>query len=116
MKVYETELTYAFLDINPLSLGHVLIVPKFHAQYLHEIPDNSLSDLLPVVKKLAISLGGAPYNILQNNGRLAHQAVDHVHFHLIPKTEDTGLVMDWEMLKLEKGKMAEIQAKIVANL
>jgi diadenosine tetraphosphate (Ap4A) HIT family hydrolase len=80
-KIYETQLTLAFLDINPLSKvltrffiqGHALVISKAHAQMMHELPDESLADLLPVAKKVAIAVGAGAYNILQNNGRLAHQ-------------------------------------------
>ncbi|TPX45585.1 hypothetical protein SeMB42_g03944 [Synchytrium endobioticum] len=109
-KLYETELTYSFLDISPLSTGHAvspnifcpapschLVIPKAHAQYLHEVPDESLADLLPVAKKIASAIGAKNYNVLQNNGRLAHQAVDHAHFHIIPKPNDAeGLGLPWQ--------------------
>lgn len=60
-------MTYAFMDIMPLSKGHVLVIPKHHGQKLHEIPDESLADLLPVVKKIAKATGGDNYNVLQNS-------------------------------------------------
>jgi diadenosine tetraphosphate (Ap4A) HIT family hydrolase len=87
------KLSYAFLDIQPLSRGHALVIPKEHAVKLHELSDETLSDLLPVVKKVSLALGVKDYNILQNNGmlpfseslnlgRIAHQVIDHVHFHV----------------------------------
>jgi diadenosine tetraphosphate (Ap4A) HIT family hydrolase len=51
-KIYETPLTLAFLDINPLSKGHALVIPKSHARFMHELDDASLADILPVVKKV----------------------------------------------------------------
>jgi diadenosine tetraphosphate (Ap4A) HIT family hydrolase len=54
------------------------VIPKFHGAKLVDIPDESLTEILPVVKKLAIATGADNYNVLQNNGRLAHQEVDHV--------------------------------------
>ncbi|CAB4385003.1 HIT-like protein [Rhizophagus irregularis] len=99
-KIFETELSYAFLDIGPLSEGHSLVIPKHHAKFLHELPDEYLADLLPVAKKVAIATGADQYNILQNNGRLAHQEVDHVHFHVIPKPNETeGLGIKWPAKK-----------------
>ncbi len=77
-KVIETALSYAFMDIQPLSRGHVLVIPKFHAQKLHELPDESLADLLPLAKKVINAMGPSDYNILQNNGQKAHQAVDRI--------------------------------------
>ncbi|KAI1788901.1 HIT-like protein [Ganoderma leucocontextum] len=84
-KLVETEKVFSFLDIGPLSKGHALIVPKYHAEKLHELPDDYLPDVLPAAKKIALALGAENYNLLQNNGRIAHQEVDHVHFHVIPK-------------------------------
>lgn len=66
-------------DIGPCSRGHSLIIPKHHAAKMHELPDDSLADILPVAKKIAIATGATDYNVLQNNGRIAHQVVDHVH-------------------------------------
>jgi len=68
----------AFLDINPLSRGHALVIPKFHGEKLVDIPDDQLAEILPVVKKLVKATGAENYNVLQNNGRIAHQEVDHV--------------------------------------
>ncbi|KAI8953251.1 HIT-like domain-containing protein [Xylaria longipes] len=90
-KVFESDKTLAFLDIGPLSKGHVLVIPKFHGAKLTDIPDDHLSEILPVAKKLANATGAVDYNILQNNGRIAHQVVDH-----IPKpNEQEGLVIGW---------------------
>ena len=50
---------------------------------LHDIPDDELAAMLPVAKKLALAVGATDYNILQNNGRIAHQEVDHVHIHMV---------------------------------
>ncbi|KAI0880435.1 HIT domain-containing protein [Annulohypoxylon maeteangense] len=95
-KLFESDKTLAFLDINPLSKGHALVIPKFHGAKLTDIPDEQLSEILPVVKKLATATGAVDFNILQNNGRIAHQVVDHVHFHMIPKpNEAEGLGVGW---------------------
>lgn len=55
------------------------MIPKYHAAKLHELPDEYLSDILPLAKAVAKATGAEQYNILQNNGPLAHQVVDHVH-------------------------------------
>ncbi|KAI1454619.1 HIT domain-containing protein [Annulohypoxylon moriforme] len=95
-KLFESDKTLAFLDINPLSKGHALVIPKFHGAKLSDIPDEQLSEVLPVVKKLATATGAVDWNLLQNNGRIAHQVVDHVHFHMIPKpNEAEGLGVGW---------------------
>ncbi|KAG5518671.1 hypothetical protein PMAC_002640 [Pneumocystis sp. 'macacae'] len=100
LKLYETERSLAFLDIRPLSRGHALVVPKEHAEKMHQLSDASLGDLLPLAKRLVNAMGLEDYNILQNNGRLAHQVVDHVHFHLIPKpTAAEGLRLGFDAAK-----------------
>ncbi|KLU85389.1 hypothetical protein MAPG_04415 [Magnaporthiopsis poae ATCC 64411] len=88
-KLYESDKIFAFLDINPLTKGHTLVIPKFHGVKLHDIPDDSLTEILPVAKKLAQAIGAKDYNVLQNNGAIAHQVVEHVHFHMIPKPNET---------------------------
>ncbi|ORX82162.1 HIT-like protein [Basidiobolus meristosporus CBS 931.73] len=120
-KVLETKLSYAFLDLQPLSKGHVLVIPKHHAQFLHQVPDEHLADMLPVAKKIAAALGAENYNVLQNNGSLAHQAVNHVHFHIIPKPcEEQGLGVRWNSLKPTqedlKNTLQEIQKKLEGNV
>ncbi|KAF8949640.1 hypothetical protein BGZ46_005021, partial [Entomortierella lignicola] len=99
----------AFLDVGPLTEGHALVIPKYHAQFLHELPDAEMVDLLPTAKKVAQAIGCKNYNVLQNNGRLAHQAVDHVHFHVIPKPHDNeGLVIEWNTKTVAADRMEEI--------
>ncbi|PVU85781.1 hypothetical protein BB560_006907 [Smittium megazygosporum] len=116
-KLIETKLSYAFLDIGPLSPGHTLIIPKFHAQKMHELPDEHLADILPVAKKIAIAIGCTDYNILQNNGALANQEVMHVHFHLIPKPDaETGLGLRWKPLSPSIDSVKELAEKITKNL
>ncbi|KAI9566232.1 HIT-like protein [Boletus coccyginus] len=80
-KPAETGLSYAFLDIGPISKGHALVIPKDHTVKMHEPPDEYLADALPIAKKAALAQGLENYNILRNNERIAHQQVDHVHFH-----------------------------------
>lgn len=114
-KLIETAHSYSFLDIQPTAKGHLLVIPKYHGAKLHNLPDEYLADILPVTKKLAIALGlnidspeGDGYNVLQNNGRIAHQVVDHVHFHLIPKRDEkTGLIVGWPA---EDANMDELAA------
>lgn len=104
--MYEDERVLAFLDVNPLSRGHVLVIPKEAAETLDALSDESgaaLGRVLPQVCRAVMKATGATaYNVLQNNGEGAHQAVMHVHFHIIPKFEDgTGLGVEWRCVKLE---------------
>ncbi|EGN97862.1 hypothetical protein SERLA73DRAFT_182616 [Serpula lacrymans var. lacrymans S7.3] len=118
-KLIETELSFSFLDIGPLSRGHALIIPKDHAVKMHELPDEYLADAMPIAKKIAQAQGLENYNILQNNGRIAHQEVDHVHFHVIPKPtagDDEGLVIGWPTKQLPKDEMVKIYEEIKGKL
>ncbi|KAK4178492.1 HIT-like domain-containing protein [Triangularia setosa] len=105
-KLFESDKTLAFLDINPLSKGHALVIPKHHGEKLTDIPDDQLGEILPIVKKLAAATGANDWNLLQNNGKLAHQEVGHVHFHMIPKPNDKeGLGVGWPMQKVDMDKL-----------
>lgn len=136
MKLFESEKTLAFLDIQPLSDGHAvststqskpltifrpspppchqlthtqLVIPKYHGAKLTDIPDDSLAEILSVAKRIAKASGATDYNILQNNGRIAHQMVDHVHFHMIPKpNQEQGLGVGWPMREVEKSELQKV--------
>lgn len=123
-KLIETDTVYSFLDINPIAKGHALIIPKYHGEKLHNVPDEYLADLLPVAKKIAIAAGvaidgpeGIGYNILQNNGRLAHQEVDHVHFHVIPKVDSaTGLGVGWPATATDFETLGALHKELLTKL
>ncbi|KAJ2717280.1 Adenosine 5'-monophosphoramidase [Coemansia spiralis] len=113
VKLLETETTFAFLDVGPLSEGHALLIPKYHAEKLHQVPDEYLADTLPIAKKIAAALNVDDYNILQNNGRLAHQEVPHVHFHVIPKPNSAeGLGITWPATKANVDKLKELASRL----
>jgi histidine triad (HIT) family protein len=105
-KVYEDEKILAFLDINPLSPGHTLVIPKEPAETLDQLSDDSaaaLGRVLPRICRAVIAATGTrEYNVLENNGRGAHQVVQHVHFHIIPKPDrDKGLGIGWPATRLD---------------
>ncbi|KAA1472240.1 HIT-like protein [Dentipellis sp. KUC8613] len=118
-KLVETDLSFSFLDIGPLSKGHALVIPKHHTAKMHELPDEYLADALPIAKKIALALGAENYNILQNNGRIAHQEVDHVHFHIIPKpsaSDDEGLVIGWPTQKPSMDDLKKLHEELKQKL
>ncbi|KAK0961167.1 Adenosine 5'-monophosphoramidase [Friedmanniomyces endolithicus] len=103
--------------INPLSYGHTLIIPKHHGAKLTDIPEEHLTELLPVASRIAKASGAADYNILQNNGRLAHQEVDHVHVHMIPKpNEKEGLGVQWPQQNVEKERLQKLVEEIKSKM
>ncbi|KAM0661616.1 hypothetical protein ACHAPH_002684 [Verticillium nonalfalfae] len=89
-----------------------LVIPKHHGAKLTDIPDDHLMEILPVVKKLINATGAVDYNILQNNGRTAHQMVDH-----IPKPNETeGLGIRWPQQQTDMDKLKalfeELKSKV----
>lgn len=90
-KVFEDDFALAYLDINPFSEGHTLVIPKAHTTGLLDTPEETLAALLARVKKVAAhlksALGCDGFHILQNNGAAAGQTVGHIHFHIVPRRE-----------------------------
>ena len=88
-KLYEDEHVFCFLDIAPLSEGHALVIPKEAEPTLDKLSDESAAAIGRVLPRIARAVmaatGATAFNILQNNGAEAHQAVFHVHFHVIPR-------------------------------
>lgn len=110
-RVYEDEQVLAFLDIGPLSPGHTLVIPKEPAETLDALSDEAAAAIGRVLPRLCRAVrkatGVTDYNVLENNGRPAHQFVPHVHFHIIPKYADgRGLGVGWDAGELdgEEGK------------
>lgn len=97
-KIYEDELVLAYLDINPFSEGHTLVIPKSHTAGLLDTDDAMLMELIKKVKKIASHIKTAlpcdGFNILQNNGEAAGQTVKHIHFHIIPRKNGEALTFE----------------------
>ncbi|HTL35588.1 MAG TPA: HIT family protein [Kofleriaceae bacterium] len=118
-RIYEDDKVLAFLDVGPLSRGHTLVIPKEPAETLDQLSDESAAAIGRVLPRLSRAVlaatGASAFNVLQNNKPLAHQAVFHVHFHIIPKFEDgKGLTMEWDATKLDSG--AELAKAITSKL
>lgn len=97
--VYRDESCVAFLDVNPLSPGHLLLIPVDHYARVTQAPPSAISAIMAVVPRLGAALMQATtapaFNLLQNNGSEAGQVVQHVHFHLIPRRSGDGLGFRW---------------------
>lgn len=116
-KVLESDRVLAFLDIAPLAPGHTLVIPKEPARTLDELSEESAAALgraLPRVCRAVKQVTGCgAYNVLQNNEALAHQAVFHVHFHVIPKPDPAaGLGIEWRPGRLEASAGAQLAAQL----
>lgn len=96
--IYEDDDFRVFLDVNPASKGHALIVPKVHYANLYDIDEEVVAKAMKLAKKLAIRmtdvLGCDGFNILQNNNEAAGQTVFHFHIHLIPRYKNAAMNKD----------------------
>ncbi len=94
-RVYEDDQTYAFLDINPVHLGHTLVIPKTHALDVFDIAEDDWVAVMRTVHLLAphakAATGSDGVNIIMNNRKSAGQLVDHAHVHIVPRFADDGL-------------------------
>jgi histidine triad (HIT) family protein len=120
-KVYEDADVLAFLDIAPLSPGHTLVIPKEPAATLDQLSDAAaaaVGRVLPRIARAVMAVTGATaYNVLQNNGAAAHQAVFHVHFHIIPKpAAGGGLGIGWPAGKADPAAASALAEKVAAHL
>ena len=119
-QLYEDARAIAFLDIGPLARGHCLIVPKAHYEALDQTPDALVAACAALAPRLARAVlaatGTHAWNLLQNNGRIAGQAVAHIHFHIIPRVADDGLGYRWPAGKLDPQAGASLAASIIAGL
>ena len=113
-KVYEDENIFAFLDINPVNIGHTLLAPKEHHENIFDLPENVLDKLSSASKKLSLAIKNAlnadGVNVTSNNGRAAGQLIDHAHIHIIPRYENDGF-KHWK----GAGGYQEGEAKITAE-
>lgn len=113
-KVDEDERTIAFMDVNPATRGHALVIPRRHARDLIEIGPEDLQATIMAAQRLArrISerLGADGVNLLNATGRDAWQTVLHFHVHVIPRYRDDPLRLPWQPQpgdKEEIGRAAE---------
>ncbi|WKC78854.1 HIT family protein [Borreliella turdi] len=122
-KVYEDDLVLAFLDINPLAVGHILVIPKEHSENLLNMDDKFNERILRVCKKISNALkkinlgiyGGI--NIYSSLGAVAGQEVFHTHFHIIPRFKNDGLGFKrGNKLNLEVEKFKELSMQIGMNI
>ncbi len=120
-KVYEDERVLAFLDIHPLSTGHTLVIPKEAVETLDRLSDDSAAALGRVLPRLCRAVmaatGVSEYNVLENNGAGAHQAIPHVHFHIIPKPNaKEGLGVGWPARSLSPQDVKQLAEQIAGQL
>jgi histidine triad (HIT) family protein len=109
--VDEDERTIAFMDINPATRGHLLVIPRAHSRNLLEISPEDLGATVATAQRMAqrvnARLEPAGINLINSCGSAAWQTVFHFHVHVIPRYEDDPLKLPWVP---EQGDLDEIAA------
>lgn len=119
-KIYEDDSAFAFLDINPITPGHTLVIPKNHHENLFEIPQEDLEAVQRASQKVArmlkVALNPGGIAVLQLNGRGANQVVMHYHVHLVPRNrpEDGVTILEWELTPGDMDEVAKVADQIAA--
>ncbi len=117
-RVFENERVLAFLDINPLSLGHTVVIPRTHAVRFEQLSEDDAAALAgaigPLARRILSAVESQDYNLLQNNGSSAGQVVMHVHVHIIPRRANDGLGFRWKAGPAAPQELSALASKISA--
>jgi len=117
-RVYEDDSVIAFLDINPATRGHALVVPRRHSVDIFDtIPEDleaAARATQLVARKLQRIVKADGFNILQNNGPAAGQAVAHYHVHVIPRREGDGALQAWRPGKTDHAALGALATELRA--
>ena len=119
--VYEDEDVLAFMDLNPIHVGHTLVVPRRHWENIYEIPEEKLTKLIAAVKHVSVAVkktvNADGIKVIQLNGRAAGQVVFHLHFHVIPASAKAGVWTGHHgRVASERTELDETAQKIRENL
>jgi len=110
------ERTVTVLDINPATEGHVVVLPRDHAENLLELPDEDLLATMVAARRIAErmkqTIDPAGFNILSNVGRAAWQSIFHFHVHVIPRYENDPLVLPWVPQPADPATLAAVAGKL----
>jgi histidine triad (HIT) family protein len=106
-KIFENDRVFSFLDINPLTKGHTLVIPKKHYENIFDIPEDELKEIISVAKKLSEiirkKLNADGVNLMNASGEAAEQSVNHFHLHIVSRYKNDGLEMNkWWQSKVSK--------------
>jgi histidine triad (HIT) family protein len=114
--VQEDDHTVAFMDINPWTRGHTLVIPRKHAKNLFEIEDDELGHVMVAAKRLATRIRDTLHcdgiNLLNSAEPAAWQTVFHFHVHVIPRYEDDPLRLPGKPLDVNQDELAQVAAEI----
>ena len=117
--LFEDEMFKVILDLGPATKGHALVLPKNHYENLFELPEETAADAMKLAKKMATkmkeNLQADGFNLVQNNGEVAGQTVQHFHVHLIPRYKEDGQHIFWKPGTVTQDELEEIKNQIVGE-
>jgi histidine triad (HIT) family protein len=120
LRIFENDRTLAFMDINPVTHGHCLVIPKAHAATLFEAEVEDLQATIAAAQQVARAIREAlapdGLNMLQANGAAAFQSVPHFHLHLIPRWANDGKGFDWKLVPGHRDQIMKAGERIRALL
>jgi len=114
-KIAENEKFYAFFDINPLAPGHTLVIPKKETDYLFDIEDEDLAEMIVFAKDIAVAIKKA-FPCRKVGMAVLGLEVPHAHIHLVPMQCEGDLDFKKNKLQPTKEQFVEWQKKIIENL
>lgn len=114
-KVAEDDQFYAFLDINPLVIGHTLVIPKREVDYFFDLTDEEIGAMQIFAKKVATAIKKA-YPCIKVGQAVLGLEVPHAHIHLVPMQKEKDMLFSNPKLQLTPEEFQEIAANIAANL
>ena len=114
-KIAENEQFFAFLDINPMTKGHTLVIPKQEEDYLFNLDDQTVADMMVFSKKVAAAIEKS-VSCLRIGVAVIGLEVPHAHIHLIPINKESDMNFNNPKLKLSPEEMTDIAAEIRKNL
>lgn len=119
-KLYEDDYSFAFMDINPASEGHALVIPKEHAANIYAVSDEAIAATVKTAKKIAAAINSTlkpqGLNLVQCNGPAAAQSVMHFHMHVLPRSAGDELKLNWGIVPGDMDAIGELAARIRTNL
>jgi histidine triad (HIT) family protein len=119
-KLFESDDTRAFMDINPANEGHALVIPKEHYADVHTVSAAAISSTVMTAKMIAAAiektLSPEGINLLQCNGPAAAQSVLHFHMHVLPRRDGDELKLNWGLEPGDMDAIGKLAERIRANL
>ena len=118
--VYEDSHFTVILDVNPATKGHCLIITKEHFDNIYDLDGETAGKLFALATCIARAMRDAlkcdGLNLVQNNGEIAGQTVNHFHLHLIPRYEGDGLNLNWPQQEISAEQLEEIRQSIKKSI